>query len=161
MRRPRIHKSFKFDSKPGLSDFLTGNVGLDAIIKTTMVPNLSLITSGTIPPNPSELLTSAKIRILFEELKSKYDRIIIDSPPILSVADASLLANVVDGVILVLKGASTRLEPIRRAKDRILEAEGRIIGAVVNNIEPEKEDRYYYYHYYYSEEEKAKEKIKT
>lgn len=148
MRRPKMHKSFNLDPKPGLSNFLTGNVELAEIIKATSVSNLSIITSGTIPPNPSELLSSVKLRALFEDLRSRYDRIILDSPPILSVTDTFLLANLVDGVILVVKGVSTRLEAVIRAKQKIIEAKGKIIGVVVNNIEPEKEDSYYYYHYY-------------
>ncbi|MFA5411460.1 MAG: polysaccharide biosynthesis tyrosine autokinase [Candidatus Omnitrophota bacterium] len=156
MRRPTIYKALRFDLKPGLSNFLTGNINLETIIKPSPVKNLSVITSGTIPPNPSELLSSGKIHVLFEELKSKFDRIVIDSPPILSTADTSLLANMVDGVILVLKGGVTRLQAITRARDKIVEAKGRVIGAVINNIAPEKEDRYYYYHYYYSEEGKKK-----
>ena len=156
MRRPKIHKMFNVEQKLGLSNFLTGNITLDSVIKPTVIPNLSIITSGIIPPNPSELLTSAKIRLLFEELKSKFDRIVIDSPPILSVADTSLLANIVDGVILVVKGASTRLDAVVRSKQKMLEAKAKIIGVIINNIEPEKEDRYYYYHYYYNEEDKKK-----
>jgi len=154
MRRPKIHKLFGLEQGNGLSNFLTGNISLDSIIKTTSVPNLSMITSGTIPPNPSELLTSAKIRLLFEDLKAKFDRIIIDSPPILSAADTSLLANMVDGVILVVKGGSTRIDAVVRAKQKLLEARAKIIGVIINNLDPEKEDRYYYYHYYASEEDK-------
>lgn len=152
MRRPKIHKSFNFEHTIGLSNFLTGNADLKDIIKTVPnINNLFLITAGAIPPNPSELLSSGKMRTLLEELKSKYDRIIIDSPPILSVADTSLLANAVEGVILLVKGGQTRLEVIVRSKNKILEAKGKLVGVVVNNIEPEREDRYYY-HYYYGEE---------
>ncbi len=154
MRRPKMHKTFSLDPKPGLSDFLTGNVDLAAIIRPGPVGNLSLITSGTIPPNPSELLSSGKLRALLQDLSSQYDRIILDSPPVLSVADTSLLANLVDGVVLVIKGGDTRLEPIIHAKQKIIESKGKIIGAVVNNIEPEKEDSYYYYHYYGKEDKK-------
>ena len=160
MRRPKLYKLFNIDQKPGLSAYLTGNATLESIIRTTPYNNLSIITSGTIPPNPSELLSSGKIRLLLEELKLKFDRIIIDSPPALSVADTHLLANSVDGVVLVVKGASTRLEAVIGAKNKILESKGKIIGAVVNNINPEKEDRYYYYHYYYTED-KDKNKSKN
>lgn len=161
MRRPKIYKSFHADQKNGMSDFLAGTIDLEKIIKPTEIRNLSLITSGTIPPNPSELLSSAKIRTFFEQIKTGYDRIIVDSPPVLNVADTSILANIADGIILVIKGASTRLEGVNRAKDKILQSKGRIIGAIVNNIMPEKEDRYYYYHYYYSEEAGKKQKPTT
>jgi capsular exopolysaccharide synthesis family protein len=156
MRKPKLYKSFGLEQKNGLSNFLAGSVAMEAIIKPTLIKNLSLVTSGTIPPNPSELLSSGKIHSLLDELKTKFDRIIVDSPPILSVADASLLANMVDGVVLVLKGGSTRMEAVVKAKEKILEAKGKIIGVVVNNISPQKEDRYYYYHYYYSEGSKHK-----
>lgn len=161
MRRPKVYKSFHADQKNGMSDFLAGTIDLEKIIKPTEIRNLSLITSGTIPPNPSELLSSAKIRTFFEQIKTRYDRIIVDSPPVLNVADTSILANIADGIILVIKGASTRLEGVNRAKDKILQSKGRIIGAIVNNIMPEKEDRYYYYHYYYSEESGRKQKSTT
>jgi capsular exopolysaccharide synthesis family protein len=152
MRRPKLHKAFNLEQKSGLSNFLVGGINLEGIIKPSCAKNLFVITSGTIPPNPSELLTSEKIRLLFEELKTKFDRLIVDSPPVLSVADTSLLANIVDGVIMVVKGASTRYEAVLKAKEKILEAKGKIIGIVINNIVPEQEDRYYYYHYYYSQE---------
>lgn len=154
MRRPKIHKELGIEQTPGLSDFLTGNCGAQNIIKPSIVPNLSVIPSGTIPPNPSELLSSGKIQSLFEELKAKFSRIIVDSPPILSAADTSLLANMADGVILLVKGSSVRMEAVLQAKDKILKSKGKIIGVVVNNTHPDKEDSYYYYHYYSSEEGK-------
>ena len=158
MRRPKTHKAFNFDLKPGLSDFLAGSLTSDAIIRKTLVSNLSVITAGTIPPNPSELLLSGKIHVLLDELRAKYDRIIIDSPPVLSVPDTSILASIADGAVLVIRGAYTRLEAVVKAKQKILESKGKIIGVIVNNIRPEKEDSYYYYHYYYAEEEKSKKK---
>jgi capsular exopolysaccharide synthesis family protein len=154
MRRPKLNKTFGLDIKPGLSNYLTGNAEINSIVRPTEVPNVSVITSGTIPPNPSELLTSNKIRVLLNELLVSFNRIILDTPPILSAPDSSLLSSIVDGVVLVVKGASTRLEAVVKAKERVLEAKGRIIGVVINNIQPEKEDRYYYYHYYYQEDKK-------
>lgn len=154
MRRPKLHRNFNIEQIPGLSNFLTGNNSIQSIIKPTKINNLSIITSGTIPPNPSELLSSEKIHALLEELKINFNRIIIDSPPILSAADTSLLANIVDGVIFVIKGSSVRMEVALQAKNKILDAKGKIIGVVVNNIQPEKEDSYYYYHYYSDEVKK-------
>lgn len=152
MRRPKLHRTIKIEQKPGLSDFLTGNIDLSKIIKTTSLNALSIIPAGTIPPNPSELLSSKKINTLLEDLKGKFDRIIIDSPPVLSVPDTLLLGKIVDGIVLVIKGASTRLDAISGVKKKILDAKGKIIGVVVNNLNPEREDKYYYYHYYYGEE---------
>ncbi|MCX5700037.1 MAG: polysaccharide biosynthesis tyrosine autokinase [Candidatus Omnitrophica bacterium] len=157
MRRPMQHKFLQIDQKPGLSTFLTGNASLDSIIRPTGVTNLSIITAGSVPPNPSELLSSGKIRSLVEELKLRFDRIIVDSPPTINIADTPLLANIIDGVVLIIKGASTRLEVVIGSRERILGSKGKIIGVAINNVLPEKEDRYYYYHYYYSEDkDKAK-----
>ena len=147
MRRPKLHKNMNLDNKEGLSTYLIGSAELDAIIKSSPVPGLSVITSGPIPPNPSELLSSTKIGALVRELSSKYERIIIDAPPGFSVADTLLLANIVDGVVLVIKGGSTRLELVLTVKKKIIETKTRIIGTVINNIHPEKDDKYYYYHY--------------
>ena len=157
MRRPKIHKELNIAQQPGLSNYLTGNADIASIIKPTVMPNLFVVPSGVIPPNPSELLSSDKILSLLEELKNRFDHIVIDSPPILSAADTSLLANIVDGVILVIKGSTVRMEAALQAKERILKAKGKIIGAIINNIQPEKEDSYYY-HYYYSEEAKNMKK---
>jgi len=151
MRKPKLYKLFNIEQKPGISAFLTGSASLESVIRPTAFTNLSIMTSGAIPPNPSELLSSGMVVSLFKDLGLRFDRIVIDAPPVLSIADTPLLANRVDGVMLVIKGASTRLEAIISAKKRVLEAKGKIIGAVVNNILPQKEDRYYYYHYYYAE----------
>ena len=151
MRRPMMHKNMNLDNKEGLSTYLIGSLDLDAIIKSSSVPGLSVITSGPIPPNPSELLSSTKVGALIRELSSKYDRIIIDAPPGASVADTLLLANIVDGVVLVIKGGRTRLDAVLSTKKKIVDTKGKIIGAVINNIHPEKEDKYYYYHYSSSE----------
>jgi len=158
MRRPKVHKAFGFELKPGLSDFLTGNISAEAIIRKTSIANLSVITAGTIPPNPSELLLSGKIRVLLDDLKTKYDRILIDSPPILSVPDTLILSNIADATVLIVRGAHTRMEAAVKAKQKLVESKGKIVGVIINNIRPEKEDSYYYYHYYYTDEEKAKKK---
>jgi len=151
MRRPKVSRALKIDDKAGLSDYLTGNLAVDDILRPSAIQNLTVIPAGTIPPNPSELLSSKKVKKLFSELKSRYDRIILDAPPLLSVSDASLLVNIVDGTIFVIRGARTRLNSIMQAKAKLAEAKGKIIGVILNDIEPRKEDRYYYYHYYYNE----------
>lgn len=154
MRRPRLHKVFNMELKNGLSNFLIGTVPLEKALKPSFIPNLSVITAGDVPPNPSELLSSGKIRALFDELKLRFDRIIVDSPPILVAADTSLLANIADGVVFVLRAGKTNLRAASTAKEKIAEAKGRVIGVVINDAEPAKEDKYYYYHYYYGEGEK-------
>jgi capsular exopolysaccharide synthesis family protein len=156
MRRSRLHHILSVDRSVGLSSFLTGAATQEAVIKQTFIPNLFFIASGPIPPNPAELLTSAKVRIFLEEMKTKYDRIIIDSPPVTSVADTSILANMVDGVIDVIRSGFLNIDIILRGRQRLIEAKSRIIGAVLNNVDIKREDTYYYYHYYYAEDKKKK-----
>ncbi len=156
MRRPKLNKMFNIEQSPGLSTYLAGKAQLDDIIHkiNRFNLNLSIIPSGSIVPNPSELLSSSKVPILMKELGARFDRIVLDSPPILIVADTSLLANMVDGVVLLIKGGSTRLDAVLGSKKKVLEAKGKIIGAVINNVVPEKEDSCYYYHYYSADKDK-------
>lgn len=156
MRRHRLAQSFDLDNQDGLSSFLAGTADLEKILKKTSVPNLSLIPAGPVPPNPAELLTSTKLTWLLDELKKRFDRIIIDSPPVLTVADTSILAHIVDGAIQVIRAGFVNLEVVLRAKQRLTEAKARILGVILNNAEIKKEDSYYYYHYYYAEDKKKK-----
>lgn len=154
MRRSRMYQVLGIDRRLGLSNLLTGTASLDDVIKQTFIPNLFFLSSGPVPPNPAELLSSAKIRVVLEELKSKFDRIVIDSPPITSVADTSILSNMVDGVIDVIRAGFINIDLILRGKQRLTEAKSRVIGAILNDVDLKKEDSYYYYHHYYSEEKK-------
>lgn len=150
MHKPSVHTIFSADHKAGtgLSDYLTGRVDMNPIIKPTSIKNLSYISSGTSSPNPGNLLASEKVHLMLNELKSKFDRIILDSPPILNVSDAALLANIVDGVILVTKFEKTYLQDINESKERILSAKGTIIGVVINCIDRDIQGHHYYkYHY--------------
>ena len=156
LRKPRIATSFQMANKEGLSSFLAGTASLDNVIKNTFIPNLSVITSGPKPPNPTELLISTKSAQLLEELKTRFDRIIIDSPPVISVADTVILANKVDGVIDVIRASFLNIDVILRGRQRLSEAKSRILGVILNNVDVKREDSYYYYHYYYSEEKEKK-----
>lgn len=156
MRKPRIANSLNLENKEGLSSFLAGASILEAVIQDTGIPNLSLIASGPRPPNPAELLTSAKTRQLLEELKLRFDRIIIDSPPLLTVTDTAILANIADGAIDVIRGSFLNIDVILRGRQRLNEVKARIVGVILNNVNVRKEDSYYYYHYYYAEEKEKK-----
>jgi capsular exopolysaccharide synthesis family protein len=156
MRKPKVNKSFNFELKPGLSTILTGNIDFEKALKPTYIPNLTVITSGTIPPNPSELLHSEKLALFFEEAERKFDRVIFDAPPLLMAADSALIANKADGVVFVIKGGATRLPDLVLSKKKLIDAKASVIGAVVNNLEPEARDHYYYYHYSYKEDKEKK-----
>ncbi|MCM8782993.1 MAG: polysaccharide biosynthesis tyrosine autokinase, partial [Candidatus Omnitrophica bacterium] len=128
MRKPRIEKAFGIKGDLGLSNFLTGEAKLDEIIKPTGINNLFLISAGPRPPNPTELLISTKTPTLLNELKKRFSRMLIDSPPVLYMADSPILANMVDGVIIVVLAGKTLLNYILRARQRLTEAKARISG---------------------------------
>lgn len=161
MRKPRISNIFGMKNDIGLSSFLTGKASLEEVIKPTSVPSLSVIVSGPIPPNPTELLTSAKIQQFFDELKSRFSRIIIDSPPVLYVADTALLANIVDGVIHVVRAGKTNINHIIRARQKLTEAKAKVVGIILNDLDVKREDSYYYYHYYYYSRDKDKRRVSS
>jgi len=154
MRRPRLSGALDLDNQVGLSNLLIGTAPLDAAIRQTNIPNLSVILSGPKPPNPTELISSTKTKSILEELKARFTRIIIDSPPLLSVADSLILANQTDGVIDVVRAGFQNIELILRGRQRLIEAKARIIGVILNNVNVKREDSYYYYHYYYTTEDK-------
>lgn len=156
MRKQRLAKALGVDAKEGLSSFLAGPIGLERVIKKTLVPNLFIITAGPTPPNPAELLTSVKIKILLDELKKKFDRIIIDSPPVLAIADTAILANIADGVIQVIRSEFVNLDGILRSKQRLIESKSKILGVILNGVNIRKEDSYYYYHYYAQDKKEGK-----
>ncbi len=149
MRKPTTHHTFDMQNTIGLSNVLTRQTTIEEAVRTTEVERLDLLTCGPIPPNPAELLASQSMTSLIEQLKSLYDLIIIDAPPVLSVADGQILANKCEGTILVVNSGKTEKEQALKAKEAIASANSRIIGAVLNNFVPPKDS--YYYQYYGSE----------
>ncbi len=147
LRRPRVHKIFGKDSKVGLTTALLDH-DLDRAIHETPVPNLSVLPSGPIPPNPAELLHTDRFRQLLDELRGKFDRVIIDSPPVVAVTDPAILSTLVDGTVLVVRAFKTRKEVARHAVRSILDVGGNIVGSVLNAIDFSKLE--YKYTYYYS-----------
>jgi len=148
MRKPRIHEIFGIPNARGLSDLLLDGEDEFSFIKKTKVPNLNLLTCGTIPANPSELLSSKRMQRLLTLLGEKYDRIIMDSPPVLAVTDSIVLSRLVEGIILVVGAGGSSRNGVARAVELLKEVNARIVGAVLNNLNVEKE-RYYYSRYYY------------
>jgi succinoglycan biosynthesis transport protein ExoP len=145
MRKPRIHKVMKMTNKIGLSIYLSG--GMSSILKKSSNENLDVITSGPIPPNPSELLSSKHMQGLMNNLKDNYDVIIVDSPPLLSVADARILTRVCDGTVLVVRAKQTTFDLARKAIRLLSSADAPVLGMVINALDLKKSD--YYYQYYY------------
>ncbi len=145
MRKPRVHKALKMTNKTGLSNYLAG--GKSSILKKSSHENLDVITSGPIPPNPSELLSSRHMQQLFETLGANYDVIIVDSPPLLSVADARILTRVCDGTVLVVRARQTTFDLARKATRLLTSVNAPVLGMVINALDLKKND--YYYQYYY------------
>ncbi|MFA5012815.1 MAG: polysaccharide biosynthesis tyrosine autokinase [Ignavibacteria bacterium] len=164
LRKPRIHAIFQAERYPGLSDYLFSNVSSDEIIRKTKLENMDFISSGTIPPNPSELLGSKQMVDFLHHFESIYDIIVLDSPPYISVTDAEILSRISDGTILVCRANKTPMDAFLRAHDRIVENENhKFLGSVLNNFSVKSAYGYYYnYYYYYSKPDShAKKKVKS
>lgn len=150
LRRPSLHKAFQLQSPVGLTQCLMGKVGSVAeIIHSTSIPNLDVLCCGTVPSSPSELLNPDNLKIFLQELRKKYDRIILDCPPVSAVSDPLMIASVSDGTIFVTKFNKIRREHARRTVQRIHDTGVKIVGAVINDIDFEGKDSYYYSYYYY------------
>jgi len=149
-RVPLIHKVFNSDSKPGLTNVLVDNKKLSEVIKKAdgIDANLYYIPCGPIPPNPSELLGSDKMKTIIEELKQQADTIIFDSPPTIGFADSLVLANQLDGVVLLLSSGEVSRDAAKQAKSLLEKAKAKILGVVLNKVDIKRESYYYYYHYY-------------
>lgn len=150
LRKPKVHKIFKVRNHSGLTSLLTNKYAkLEGMVHQTSIKDLSFMTSGAIPPNPSELLGSNRMAELLEEMKSSYDLIIFDTPPVLAVTDSQVLASETDGVILVIPKGQVKADEVISAKEALETVKSNILGAVMNRVDPSK-DRY---NYYYASEE--------
>jgi succinoglycan biosynthesis transport protein ExoP len=148
LRRPSIHKTLGMGPKIGLSNVLTGTVTLEqAIIPSTILPDLFILPAGTPPPNPAELLASTKMKTILEELRKQYDHIVIDSPPTLSVTDAVVMSTSADAVVLVIRSGHTTKPALLRSRDILLQVNARVCGVLVNAVDLNSPDYYYHYEY--------------
>ena len=145
MRKPTMHYTFRMDNLTGLSNALVDNLSFEAIAKSFDVDDLYIIPSGPIPPNPSELLSSNRFTDLLNEAKEVFDMIIIDTPPLLAVTDAQILASKLDGAIIVARSNQTEVEQLKQAVELINKVGGNLIGAVLNDVEKKDSNNYYYY----------------
>ena len=159
LRRPRLHTQFEVTNSRGLTTWLSGEKDLDNLLQVyPKTPNLKILTSGPVPPNPAELLGSEEMRRLLGLLGERFAHIIIDSPPAISFTDASILSTMVDGVMLVVHGGRSSRAVVRRAKQQLLDVGAHIFGVVLNNVKLESQDYYYsgYYSNYYSTESEGR-----
>ncbi|HLW71088.1 MAG TPA: polysaccharide biosynthesis tyrosine autokinase [Candidatus Binataceae bacterium] len=145
LRRARCHRVLGLDNRAGLTEVLTGALEAAAVIAPTGIEHFDLLGAGSAPPNPTELLGSLKMAELIQDLRGRYQYIVIDSSPVLPVSDALLLAHAVDGVVVVANGATTPRQQVRAACARLGYARGKILGLVLNRVQSQTADYYGYY----------------
>jgi len=180
LRKPLIHKNFGLSKEPGLTDYVLGNYDLeevinnisdvmlgdfemDEILRTPGLDNLHILTAGTRPPNPTEILSSERFCEFLKEVRQQYDYIFIDAPPVLPVADATEIAPLVDGVVLVYTVGRIGRGVLKRAKSTLDNVDAKVLGVILNNVKPEVGPDYFRYHaqHYYGPEKESKSKEQT
>ena len=153
LRRPRIHKIFGIDNKAGLSTYLAGASDI-SFASAGLLPNLSIVPAGPLPPNPSELLGSNRMKELITSLEEKFDFIIWDSPPLFTVAESLVLCKMMNGTIFITRSGKTTYEELGRGLKALSDIGARCLGAIINGLDLKETNRYYhrYYGYYYGPE---------
>ncbi len=147
MRKPKAHEILGVPQEPGLSNLLVGNAKASESVRKTAVPSLWVVAAGRIPPNPAELLGSTRFRDFLGSLKDHFDWVIIDSPPVMAVTDASLIAHHASGVLFVVGAEMTSRHAAQRALEQLEQVQARFVGSVLNKVDLE-HNAYYYSQYY-------------
>jgi len=163
MRRPRQHKLFNISREVGVSNVLVGSNTLAEALVADVIPNLDVIPCGPIPPNPSEIIGSNKMKDLIAALRKDYARIIIDSPPVTAVTDSVVLAQAADGVIVVIRAGDTPRQIVLGGIFHLKALNAPILGAILNGVRTGKDSYYYYqyYYYYYGEDGDRRKRFKS
>ena len=147
LRRPRLHKSLGVSKNRGLTNLILGDAAIDDVIKTTDIPNLFILPSGPQPPNPAELLLTNRFKQVLAELEARFDRILLDSPPVLAVTDAVVLARLSSGVMLIAQAGKTLLDDVAHSARQFRDIDAPILGVILNDMDLN-DRRYGGYHYY-------------
>jgi len=155
MRRPRLHGSTSVAREPGLSNLILGDMPYEQVIKETEIPRLFVLPCGPLPPNPAEILMTKRFAEILAELRTRFDRIILDSPPLQAVTDAVVLAKQADGVILVVRAGHTQRDEVKRSARMIRDVGGTIAGMILNELDAKDRGGYYYNYYGYGETKPA------
>ncbi|MGF7046289.1 capsular exopolysaccharide synthesis family protein [Paenibacillus sp. DS2015] len=146
LRKPSLHRVFTVSNQAGLTSVLSGQHSFQDVVRETYIENLEVITSGPIPPNPSEMLSSLKMQAVLAELKDLYEIILFDTPPVLAVTDALIVSSMCDGVLLVVSSNKVKKEMVKKAKSNLEHVNARFLGVVLNNVNLGKDRPYYYYY---------------
>ena len=149
LRRPRAHTIYKMENQTGLSNFLTSQIEFDSVVRETFVENLWTILSGPVSPNPAEILGSKRMAELLQTARERFDRIIVDAPPLAGMGDALVLGRMTTHVIMVIRAGKTPVDIILHSKELLEKSNVRIIGAVMNQVDISKQRYGSYYKYYY------------
>jgi len=157
-RKPVQHKIWQMSNTYGLTNILIENTDYRLAIKKTKVPDVELLVTGPKPPNPTELLASRRMADFLRKVSEDYDYVLIDAPPVLPIADALILAHIVDGLILVIGYGTTTYEIARQTKEQLQKASANIVGVIVNNVPTNDHGYYYYYSSYYDEDDKKRKR---
>lgn len=145
MRKPTVHYTFRVNNTIGLTNILTKQKSLSEAVQHTDENNLYLLTSGPIPPNPAEILSSKAMEELLQEVYEQFDLVLFDTPPVLAVTDAQILANKCSGTILVVNSGKTEVDAAVKAKELLLNSKAKLLGVVLNQKKA-KDSQYYYYY---------------
>lgn len=145
MRKSSMHTMFRTENTLGLTSVLSKQSKLESCVRETDIENLDFLPAGAVPPNPAELLGSIRMEELIEQAYGSYDLVIIDTPPVLAVTDAQVLANKCDGIVLVVRSNHTEKEDAIRAKGLLANARGKLLGVVLNAKKQDDSNYYYYY----------------
>ncbi len=149
LRRPALHRLFDLENDRGLTTALVEELPVTEVARPTHVPNLWLLPSGVLPPNPAELVGSRRMRELLEAASSAFDLVVCDSPPVIAVSDGVALAAQCDGVILVVRAGTVSHEVLRRVTEQIEAVKGKILGVLLNSVDLSRDGYYYAYYRHY------------
>nr|WP_194382812.1 protein tyrosine kinase EpsB [Bacillus mojavensis] len=144
LRKPTINQTFQVENLTGLTNVLVGNASLSETVLKTPIDNLYVLTSGPTPPNPAELLSSKAMGDLISDIYDQFSLVIFDSPPLLAVADAQILANQTDGSVLVVLSGKTKTDTVLKAKDALEQSNAKLLGALLNKKKMKKSEHYSY-----------------
>lgn len=156
MRKPVVHRRFGLLNR-GLSNCFAEDLPLKEVIQADVFPNLDVVTSGPVPPNPAELLGSKKMEALLQEAAETYDYVFLDMPPVLAVTDAALMSSRVDGTVIILGSGDIGPDEGKQAKELLEKVHANILGVILNKV-PQHYKSGYYYYYYYDENHNKKRK---
>lgn len=152
LRRPRLHRIFDRAGDVGLMNVILGEATVDEVAKPTIVPNLYCIPCGPIPPNSADVVSSDKFRRLLDEISTRFDRVVLDTPPVIAVTDSAIASTLVDGVIFVVRAFKTSVNLCRSGLRTLQDVDAPIAGAVLNAVNLNRHEYNYYHYYYYKRE---------